>query len=101
MSYSPDGEKLLVSGSANFVRCFKTGDAGEPDIFNDTQEDSAGIIAGVCTKQDYCDNQDLRYTRMISGLVLQRMGRSASIQCLTEVWTRCLSGAHYRFEILH
>ncbi|KKY28856.1 putative chromosome segregation protein [Phaeomoniella chlamydospora] len=46
LSYSPDGEKLLVSGSANFVRCFKTGDAGEPDIFNDTQEDSAGIIAG-------------------------------------------------------
>ena len=47
LDYSPDGTKLLVSGGANFVRSFRTGDQGEPDIFDNTQEDSAGIIAGV------------------------------------------------------
>lgn len=47
LKYSPNGKRLIVAGCANFARSFNTGDLGEPDIFDDTHEDTYAVAAGV------------------------------------------------------
>lgn len=46
--FSPDGKRMLVAGCANYFRSYKTNDLGEPDLINETHEDTLAIACGVC-----------------------------------------------------
>jgi hypothetical protein len=47
LKYSPDGERMLVAGCANYARVFKTNDLGEPDMISETHDDTLAVACGV------------------------------------------------------
>lgn len=50
LEFSPDGERLLVAGCANYARSFRVHrelDNGEPDMVNDVHDDTLAIACGV------------------------------------------------------
>lgn len=49
LDFSPDGQRLLVAGSGNYARSFRTNDDGEPDIVNDVHHDTLATVCGVST----------------------------------------------------
>lgn len=52
LQFSPDGQRMLVAGCADYARSFKTNDDGEPDMIDHVQEDTLAIACGVSTQID-------------------------------------------------
>lgn len=48
--YSPDGQRLLVAGCANYARSFRTNDDDEPDVLDGIRDDTLALVVG----DDYC-----------------------------------------------
>ena len=47
LEFSPDGQRMLVAGCANYARSFRTNDDGEPDMIDHVHDDTLAIACGV------------------------------------------------------
>jgi len=47
LEFSPNGQRMLVAGCANYARSFKTNDDGEPDMIDHVHDDTLAIACGV------------------------------------------------------
>jgi len=47
LEFSPDGQRMLVAGCANYARSFRTNDDGEPDMIDHIPDDTLAIACGV------------------------------------------------------
>ncbi|KAK5071682.1 DNA polymerase alpha accessory factor Mcl1 [Lithohypha guttulata] len=46
LRFSPDGQRMLVAGCANYARSFKTNDDGEPDMIDHVHDDTLAVACG-------------------------------------------------------
>ena len=49
LEFSPNGQRMLVAGCANYARSFRTNDDGEPDMIDHVHDDTLAISCGVST----------------------------------------------------
>lgn len=47
LNFSPDGQRMLVAGCANYARSFRTNDEGEPDLLDRVVDDTLAVACGV------------------------------------------------------
>lgn len=47
LQFSPDGQRMLVAGCANYARSFRTNDDGEPDMIDQVHDDTLAVACGV------------------------------------------------------
>ncbi|KAK5938200.1 DNA polymerase alpha accessory factor Mcl1 [Knufia obscura] len=46
LEFSPDGQRMLVAGCANYARSFRTNDDGEPDMIDHVHDDTLAVVCG-------------------------------------------------------
>lgn len=51
LQFSPDGQRMLVAGCANYARSFKTNDDGEPDMIDPVHDDTLAVACGVSLQE--------------------------------------------------
>jgi len=56
LQYSPNGEKLIVAGLANFVRTYNTGDEENVVIVDNVPDETNAVIAGVSMAKSMIQN---------------------------------------------
>jgi chromosome transmission fidelity protein 4 len=47
LAYTPNGKKLVTTGTDNYCRVFTTGSDDEPNTIDNCQEDNTAVVAGV------------------------------------------------------
>lgn len=47
LQYSPNGQRLIVAGSGDFARSYRTNDNGEPDLLPSTHAEAFAAASGV------------------------------------------------------
>jgi hypothetical protein len=101
LQYSPNGEKLIVAGLANFVRTYNTGDEENVVIVDNVPDETNAVIAGVSMAKSMIQNagSDKRTGRLLyrgqrrrPGLPIQHTTEETGQAACTIVTTHTCSG---------